>query len=193
MQFTKANQLPFDPKSQMGMIFAEGYYQWLGFFSKDKENLSKALEHMFDLDYFFVAEENNKIAAIAACTNRKSPPVRLDKKILSEKFGLVRGSIAYVVLKKNLVDHSYPFEVPQQTASIEFVATAPEYKGKGVAYSLITYIMQTLSHSEYILEVADNNIPAIRLYEKLGFNEFERILAPKGSGIKYLIYMKKES
>jgi len=45
-------------------------------------------------------------------------------------------------------------------------------------------------YSEYVLEVIDTNAPAIRLYEKLGYREFTRTPAVKGSGFNYYVYMK---
>lgn len=129
------------------------------------------MAHIFDLNYFYVAIENNNIMAITACTNGKTPPIQLNK---------------------HLVNHSYPFEVSAKAGSIEFVTTALAYRGKGAASGLITHIMGVMSYSEYVLEVADNNTVAVHLYEKLGFTEFMRIPVPKQGGFSYLVYMKKE-
>jgi hypothetical protein len=82
MEYKKANELSFDPRPQMGRIFVVGFYQWLKYFSKDKNKLEQALTHMFILDYFYVAAEDGKIAAITACTDGKTPPIKLDKKTL---------------------------------------------------------------------------------------------------------------
>lgn len=182
----------FDPRPQMGRIFAEGFYQWLKYFTKDKEKLIKAMAHIFILDYFYLAVEGDKITAITACTDGKTPPVALDKKTLCKTLGFITGRITYAVLTKNLVNHSYPFEVMPQTGSIEFVATAPEFRGKGAAYGLISHIIESTSYADYILEVADNNTSAVRLYDKLGFVEFKRTPAPKQGGFKHFLYMKRK-
>jgi len=50
----------------------------------------------------------------------------------------------------------------------------PEYRGKGVGTNLIGCCLDNLSNSPYkntIIDVAPTNIPAIKLYNKLGFNE----------------------
>lgn len=191
MDFLRANELSFDPRPQMGMIFAKGFYQWLKYFTKDKDKLARTLTHMFILDYFYVAVEGNKIAAITACTDGKTPPIKLDKKTMCKMLGFIAGRIAYVMLTKHLVNHKYPFDVFTQTGSIEFVASAAEFRSKGAAHGLITHIIDATPYSEYILEVADNNTPAVRLYEKLGFVEFKRTPAPKGGGFNHLVYMRK--
>jgi len=192
MEYLKADKLLFDPRPQMGRIFAEGFYEHgLKHFSKDKTKLAKALAHIFELDKFHVAVENKKIMALVGCTDRKPPPVKLDKAILLHELGFIRGRIAYFGLDKYMVNHTYPFELSPQTGSIEFVAAAPEHRGKGATFGLLSYVMEILPFSEYVLEVVDDNTPAIRLYEKLGFSEFKRIPGPKGSGIKHFVYMRK--
>jgi ribosomal protein S18 acetylase RimI-like enzyme len=95
------------------------------------------------------------------------------------------------MLNKHLVNHRYPFEVPPQTGSLEFVASATEFRGKGAAKGLISHIMDTTPYDEYVLEVAVNNTPAVKLYEKLGFAEFKRTPAPKGGGFNHLLYMSR--
>jgi ribosomal protein S18 acetylase RimI-like enzyme len=47
-------------------------------------------------------------------------------------------------------------------------------------------------YDEYILEVADTNTAAVKLYEKLGYKEFKRIKEKHSriSGINYLIYVR---
>lgn len=191
MEFIKADKLPFDPRPQMGEIFTEGFYQWLKYFSKDKGKLSRALTHIFKPEYFFAAVENGEIMAITACTDRKTPPIKLDKKELCQNLGFIGGRITFVLLNKYLVNNPYPFELSPQTGSIEFVATAPKYRGKGAAYGLISHIMETFPYDVYVLEVADNNTAAVRLYEKLGFVTFKQVKAHKRGGFDYFLYMRR--
>jgi ribosomal protein S18 acetylase RimI-like enzyme len=98
------------------------------------------------------------------------------------------------MLKTHLQEHGYPFTLAPQTGSIEFVATAPEFRGKGAAFALIEHVMRTCGYSEYVLEVADTNAAALRLYERLGFREFRRTPEkhPKQSGLNFYVYMKRE-
>lgn len=191
MEYLKASELSFDPRPQMSRIFVEGFYtHGLKHFSKDKAKLAKALAHIFDLNSFYVAVENEEIMALIGCTAKKPPPIKLDKKILTQELGFIRGRFAYWGLNKFMVNHKYPFELSPRTGSIEFVATASEHRGKGVAFGLLSHVMEISPYPEYVLEVIDNNTTAIRLYEKLGYSEFMRTPAPKGSGFKHFIYMK---
>lgn len=173
-------------------IFVDGFYQWLRFFSKDKGKLVNAFSHMFNRDVFYIALLNDEICGIAACSDGKIKAVRLEGKELTKHLGFVKGSIAYAVLKREFEEKQYPFPIEPGMGCIEFVATSPEYRGKGVASQIIRGIFETTPFTSYVLEVADTNVKAVSLYAKLGFAEFMRVEEKhsKRSGINHLIYMK---
>jgi ribosomal protein S18 acetylase RimI-like enzyme len=174
----RADKLDLDVRVQMSEIFADGFTQWLVFFSKDKNKIARAFAHMFVLDQFYVAVTGNKIAGMVACTDCKTLSVRLNKKELRKHLGFFKGSIAAIVLKK---EFESPFEnPPPETGSIEFVGTASEFRGKGVASQIISHIIKNTAYREYLIkEVADTNTPAMNLYKKLGFEEYKRIPVPQ--------------
>lgn len=62
------------------------------------------------------------------------------------------------------------------------------------ATAIINYIFNFPQYNEFVLEVADTNINAVKLYQKLDFKEFKRKKQKhsKISGVNYLLYMKKE-
>lgn len=177
---------------QISDIFVGGFFQWLKYFSNDPQRLSRAFAHMFILDSFYVAVVDGSIAGIVACTDGKTPSVRLDSKELRRHLGLVRGTITGIILKKQFENHPYPFTVEPGWGSVEFVATGTEYRGKGVASAIIRHITEATPYNSYVLEVADTNTPAVKLYEKLGFREIMRVKQKhsKQSGINFLVYMK---
>ena len=98
-----------DVREQIAEIFADGFTQWLEYFSKDKNIIAKAFAHMFVLDQFYVAVSDNKIAGMAACTDCKTLSVKLNKKELRKYLGFFKGSIAAIVLKK---EFERPFKNP---------------------------------------------------------------------------------
>jgi len=191
MEFIKASELSFDPRPQMGEIFSDGFYELgLKFICKDKAKLARALAHAFVLDEFYLAVQGNEIASFIARTNGK-PPIKLDKKILRMEMGFFHGSFTYFILNKTLANHKYPFEIHQNMGVIEFVATAANFRGKGIAGQLMEFVMDAKHYDKFVLEVADTNTSAIKLYTRLGFVEFKRTPAPKLSGFKFFIYMNK--
>ena len=190
MELMQAEQALFDPRPQMSRVFVEGFYPWIKAVCNDKEKLTEVFAHMFDLSKFFIAIKGEQVAAMASCTSSISPVV-LDKKVFVQVLGQIRGRIAYVVLKRHMMNNSLPFAISPKTGVIEFVATAPEFRQQGAARALLTYIMNTQPYDAYMLEVADNNTNAVRLYEKLGFSEIKRVRAPKRSGVNFFVYMRK--
>ncbi len=193
----KADEIDLDVRMQMSEIFTEGFSQWLGYFSKDKNKIAKAFAHMFVLNQFYVAITNDKVAGMTACTDGKTLSVRLNKKELRKHLGFFKGSMAGIFLKKEFEALFENF--PPNTGSIEFVGTASEFRGQGVASQIIQHIFENTPYKEYVIEeVADTNTPAMRLYKKLGFEEYKRKPLPKKiakkNGINNLLslkYMKK--
>lgn len=81
--------------------------------------------------------------------------------------------------------------------SIEYVGTASDCRGKGMASQLLAYILVNTPYSEYVIEeVADTNVPAMKLYKKMGFTVYrEKPLTPKQAakaGINRFITLKRK-
>jgi ribosomal protein S18 acetylase RimI-like enzyme len=89
-----------------------------------------------------------------------------------------------------------PFKNPaSETSSIEFVGTALEFRGKGASSQVIKHIIENTQYKEYLIEeVADTNMPALKLYKKLDFKEYKRKSLPqnraKKAGINNIISLK---
>lgn len=192
MNIIRACKAERNIRNEMSTIFVDGFYQWLYYFSKDKAKLYKTFAHMFNTEVFYTAVVDDNIAAIAACTTNNIPSVRLKYSEFRKNLGLFMGSIAYIILKKEFEKKQYPFQISENMGAIEFVATSVNYRGQGAATELLKSIMGSTSYYEYVLEVADTNTNAIKLYEKLGFAEFMRIPQKhsKKSSVNNLVYMK---
>jgi len=192
IKYIQADKLDFDPRPQMGMIFAESFAHLFNAFSKDTKLWAKTFCHIFDLQYFHLAVHCNEITAMAACTDGTSP-IRFDRGICRKELGFLRGWIAYISLTKHLVNHKFPFEFNSTMGRIEDVATASAFRGKGMAYGLLNHIMESTPYKEYALEVIDDNIGAIKLYEKLGFKVIKKVQMPIAarSKINAFLYMKR--
>src|SRR5690625_7994746 len=89
----KANKTDLDVRKEMGKIFAEGFTQWLGYFSNDKNIIAKAFAHMFILHQIYVAIKNSEIGRVAACRDGKSLYVLLNKKELQSHYAFIKASI----------------------------------------------------------------------------------------------------
>ncbi len=192
MKIIRASEFENDTRMKISKIFVDGFFQWLNFFSKDKDKLTKAFSHMFSLEVFYVAVIDDEIAGIAACTDGKVSSVHIESKELKKHLGFFVGTIAHSVLKREFEEKPYPFEIEKGMGMIEFVATLTKYRGQGVATAIMNYIFDSTPYGIYALEVADTNTNAVKLYERLGYTEFLRIKQKhsKQSGVNYLVYMK---
>ncbi|ROR23885.1 acetyltransferase (GNAT) family protein [Mobilisporobacter senegalensis] len=190
IEVRSAKELGKTAGQKISEIFVDSFYEHLSYFSKDKEKLAKALEHMFVLDLFYVAIIDGEIAGMTACTNGKDYSVKQDKKELIKHLGFIRGTIANRAFKSEFQKPA--MYIGEKTASVEFVATASKYRGRGAATAIMNYLFQLPEYDEYVLEAADTNYKAVKLYEKLGYREFERIKQKfsKYVGINYRVYMK---
>jgi len=192
MKVMLAREYGEDASIQISQIFVEGLYQWLKYFSKDKEKLINAFKHIFNLDVIYVAVIDDKIVGMTACNDGKEKTIHFNKKELKKYLGFFMGNITYYVLRKEFITKTYPFPITEGMGSVEFVATSTDHRSKGVATSIMKHIFENTSFKDYVLEVADTNTNAVSLYTKLGYKEFMRIKEKhtKQSGINYLVYMK---
>lgn len=192
MEVKRADELSENPRPALARIFVEGFYRHLSVLSKDKEKLARAFEHSFDLAHFHVLLVDGKIAAFVGISDKTQPIVKLEGKILRRHLGIIKGTMANFFLKKEMTEKAHPFALAENTGSIDFVATAPEHRGRGLSFQLLQETIKKNAYEKHVLEVVDNNSSAIRLYEKLGFKEFLRVpmKAAKRAGFESFIYMK---
>lgn len=191
MEIVRASELGEGVREELSRLFSEGFGHWLRFFSTDTAVLSRTFQHMFLLEQFYVALIDGHIAGMAACTDGKTAPVRLDKAALKKHLGLFKGTIAARVLKPYMEKLPYPFPLDEGTATIEDVCTSAPYRRQGVAGAIIRHIIDNTAYTSYVLSVADTNKGAVRLYESLGFRELRRVKDkhPRQSGIRDHIIM----
>jgi ribosomal protein S18 acetylase RimI-like enzyme len=194
MEIKLAKDLNNNIRGKISELFVESFGKDLKIISRDTNKLENAFSHMFVLDYFYVGIIDNEIAGMMACVDKEHYCANHDRKTLIKYLGLIKGLFANMIFTKYFNKYpKYPVEIDEKTGSIEFVATSRKYRKKGIASSIMKYIFSLGAYEKYILEVADTNEQALKLYEKLGYREVHRIKQKyaKRMGINYLIYMIK--
>ena len=184
-----AKELGETAKRRISEIFVEVFGPYLSFFSKDKNKLAEALEHMFVPDVFHVAVINGKIAGMAACTDSNIYPVNHDRDELRKRFGIYKGTLFHVAIKR---EFQKPIRAGNRTAVLQFFTTDSKERDQEIAAAMMNYFLAMPQYDNFILEVADTNTRAIQLYEQLGFKEFERIEQKYSrlNGLDCMVYMK---
>lgn len=190
IEIRRASELGESAQISISEIFVDGFGQHFVYFSKDRQKLVRAFAHSFVLAVFYVALVDGEVAGITALTDGKASPLHFRWREFIRHLGLVRGTIATFILRRYFQDPAA--ETGTGIGSVEFVATAPKFRGKGVASAIMHHLFALPQYEQYVLEVADINTSARNLYHKLGYREFRRVKTDHGqrTGINELIYMK---
>ena len=189
MEIKKALEYGDNIREKITELYVEELYDiGLKFFSNNKEKLKKVFLNMIAPEYFYVVIIDNELAGMAACLDKGHLCINANFKSFVIHLGLFKGLIANLEFKD--YSEKYGKYIDDKTARIENVATNSKYKRKGIASAIIKHIFSLSEYKHYFLEVADTNMNALKLYEKLGFKEVYRKKVMPGSGINYLIYMK---
>ena len=80
--------------------------------------------------------------------------------------------VGYVDYEEDKIRAYLTASITLDEADIESVFTFPEFRKKGIAFSLIQKFLEEYPNLKKIfLEVRQSNIPAINAYKKAGFNQ----------------------
>lgn len=160
-----------DVRDDVARVFVDAYYKEMRSLTKEKEVLQKAFQHAFCGDVIYLAEMDNEIVGMLGCSNNKKRAMHLDKKQLRKHLGFMIGSFSYSVMKK---EFNTPLSYPDHTGYIECLGTMEKARAKGVATSLMKYVMKVEPYHEFILELIDTNQTAYEIYKRLGFSVVKR-------------------
>ncbi len=187
LSVVRLSELSPVPRAEVSRLFVQAYKDDLQPLCKDLGRWARALEPAFVPERFLVAVRDSKVVGMAAFSVGSHRALRLDARAMRRHLGLLRGSLLYLAMSRSF--HK-KLKYPPTTAYIEAVATAAEARGQGVATTIFEHL-HALPYQELILDVVDTNTGAKRLYERLGYVEFERHKAPPGTKYKWQIYMKR--
>lgn len=152
-------------------IFAASFYEPLSFISPQVEVIADILEHSFIPEYHFVALLNGNVVGVMSFSTATGRSHQFSREQLIAKLGLFRGSIVFFRLRGVL---GHPLELTDYQCYIDSVATDTAFRGAGISTELQRYVLRKLPYREFLLEVAETNFKAIRMYEELGFVVGER-------------------
>jgi ribosomal protein S18 acetylase RimI-like enzyme len=159
-------------KQKIAKAIANSYSEELSILTKDQTEAAKVFEQGIHTERFWVYAQNDEIFGITACSDVHGRAFTPNRKNCIKNFGLLRGFIAYMIFKSEFAKQ-LPY--PNTTGYIEFVGVIDTARGRGIAKAIMDEIIKhNKQYNEFVLDVMDNNIPAIKSYEKLGFVDFKR-------------------
>jgi len=178
-----------DEREDIALCISEAFEKDFLILCKDNVTTAKAISSGIIIDKFYVAEFNGKIVGVLAISNCNGRAVLTDGSAYKKYFGFIKGIIAKMVLKKEFESR---LDYPITTGYIEFVSVKKDYRRKGIATTLIKESLKLSNYNGYVLDVTDINTSAIKCYNNLGFEEFNRIKEKHGKqkGFNEKIYMR---
>ncbi len=117
-----------------------------------------------------------------------------DKPYSMETYKNMMDNHIFFVLSNNKINLGFIiFLVVDENVELIKIGIIKKYRQKGFASYFLTEVIKTINFKKMFLEVSTNNIPAIKLYQKLGFYQINtrKSYYENGSDAIVLCYNKE--
>lgn len=187
-QIKKLYELEDEQVGQTIDIFIEGFYFTLSSISKDRDKLRRLFKYALDYDMTYAYLQDGIAIGFLGLADHQKRPIKFDKEVFAQIMGdfAARTSFKAVSAAFEKVKDIGPHDI-----YIDYIATSPEHRSKGVGTKLIAFVHNTMGYEQIHLETYLKNTRAIALYERLGFKvvKVDKSLAMRVSGYGGLVTM----
>lgn len=151
-------------------LFMEGFGHFMTF-SKDDELKRKLFLELFHPSLFrcYVAEEN--VLGLMGIATNTMRPLNFDRDACIKYLGKSKGTI--LSKQMNAIFQS-PVVKSDSELYIDILVTGSAARRKGVGTALLNHAFGIEGYTAWSVEVFSNNPTAISLYEKCGFQVYQR-------------------
>ena len=80
----------------------------------------------------------------------------------------------FVYEDQSIIKGFIEIECHYETTDLINIAVLKKYQNQGIASSLLNYVIENINQQNIILEVNENNIKAIKFYQRNNFKEINR-------------------
>ena len=165
-EIKKLSELGEKQVNQAINVFVEGFYNVFSSISKDREKLHKLFKYSFDYDMVYSYLQDGEPIGFLGLADYRKRPVALNKEVFMEMMGGFAGKVSYKAIstaleKLNVVD--------PQDIYIDYIATSPEHRSKGIGTKIIRFVRDNLGYKRIEFEVFSKNPRAKAFYEREGF------------------------
>ncbi|GHU83607.1 hypothetical protein FACS1894196_3740 [Clostridia bacterium] len=173
-------------------IFVESFYFTLSSVCKDKEKLHTLFKSSFDYTMTYACLQDGEAVGFLGLANDQQRPAKLNRDVFMEIMGGFAGKLNYKAVSAGL---EKPKPIGPQDIYIDYIATNPEHRSKGIGTQLIEFVRDTLGHKHIELETYSKNTRAIALYERLGFTviRVKKSFLTRLKGIGDMVYMRLDA
>lgn len=185
------NQLEASHVQQTAALLVDSFYSMFKGITKERELLQRLFTPCMQLDLIYVLLKEDRVAGLIAVSDSRRRAIVMKEETCVSVFGPVKGKILAWQLGKML---SIPAVKGDRSGYVDFIATSPEYRRKGVGGQLLTFAEAGLDFDELYLDVLKDNLPAVSLYEKMGYRteSLKKSILMRLAGIKAMYIMKKK-
>lgn len=165
---------------------------WL--FTKNEDKIKTVIKESININSGLYAWLDGEVLGFIGLKDKEIGFLKYNYRAFKKAFGLVGGTWRYF-LNKLFTKYDTQPEFHQEV--IELIVVSPKARGLGIGSILMDKAQEYakgVGRKELILEVVDSNPKAKKLYERLGFYEFDKKdlgpLADK-AGFSSYFYMAK--
>ena len=169
-EIKKLSELNEKQVNQSFDVFVEGFYNVFSSISKDKKKLHKLFKNSFDYDITFAYLHDGEAVGFLGIANYQKRPLKLNREFFIDIIGGFRGKVSYRMMSAIL---EKLYAISPEEIYIDYLATSPEHRSKGIGKQLIEYVRDTLGYRQIQLEVFTKNTRAIAFYERIGFKQIK--------------------
>lgn len=170
-------------RKDIARCIAEGFERDFSFFCKETDKVIEALLPGIHPTKFYVAIQGEVIIGVAGFSDCAGRAISTTYHSYRKNFGWLKGTFAKLILKE---EFDKPLPYPLTTGFIEFVAIRKEFRRQGIASLLLKESMKQAGYKEYMLNVIDENTPALKCYTQLGFQSIKKIKKRNGYTKNYM-------
>ena len=174
-EIKKLSDLNENQLNQAINVFVEGFYNVFSSISKNKEKLHKIFICSLDRDMTYAYLQNDEAVGFLGIANHIKRPLIFDKEVFLKEIGGFAGKVTYFGVSTAMEKLHI---ISPQEVYIDFIATSPNHRSKGIGKQLIAFVRDTLDYKHIELEVFSKNPRAKQFYEREGFKIIKTKIDP---------------
>lgn len=160
-----------EDRYKIALCVARSFEKDFALLSKSPEKIARTLAAGLNIEKFFIGEDKDRLVATIAVSDLEKRAAQADKESIRREYPWLKSWMTYKILQD---EFERSIDLGKDMGFIEFVSTDPDYRGRGIAYSLLDYAINNKAYKSFILDVNNLNTKAISLYKKYGFREVYR-------------------
>jgi ribosomal protein S18 acetylase RimI-like enzyme len=165
--------IPEELRHQAAIVCYEGFRSQVEWLFGSQEKAITLLEHSFNLELGLTAQMQGQLVGLVGLKYANRPFFQFERSHCIRELGLLRGLLAFLIL--NNISPTKPLS---DEVYIAVLVVDASMRGKGIGSLLMQAafdIAQKNQCTAVVLDVANTNPDARRLYERLGFKSVRTI------------------